>query len=99
MLEVLPSNLYWPGVMLLLLCEKLVENIPSCTCVLVKWGPSAFMNSTFRNQVAVDFYSLCGNSGGCLVGLFVCFSEIQWLHVLDHREVGKVHESQSDLYA
>lgn len=99
MLEVLPSNLYWPGVMLLLLCEKLVENIPSCMCVLVKWGPSAFMNSTFRNQVAVDFYSLCGNSGSCLVGLFVCFSEIQWLHVLDHREVGKVHESQSDLYA
>lgn len=58
----LPSNLCWPGVVLL--CKKLVEDMPLYACVLVKWGSLASMNSTFRNQVAIDFYSLCGNSGG-----------------------------------
>lgn len=56
-----PSNLCWPGVVLL--CKKLVEDMPLYAHVLVKWGPLASMNNTFRNQVAIDFYSLCGNSG------------------------------------
>lgn len=53
------------------------------------------MKSTFRNQVAVDFFTLFVAIVEVVL-LHFFFAEVQWLCVLEHYEVSKVHESQLD---